>query len=330
MPSAARYFTFSVSLALMGSLFPMPSVAQIQNPLKAAKDAYNKARQEQQQKQSQPQAQPQPRTQGRPASTEAELASGTPDFSKMPDVIGVRIGMDPQEAVDILKRQYPKDLYQAMPIRNIGLWNISQPVNTGYNVLMPNNAGTPDVYLSLTAPPDRQVVWKIVRYTRGMHINRSTLLTALREKYGKESAAYTADQGKPSTDDRVTTDLLWLFDERGARVPLPPAEQVANTFSPLYSCRLDATTGTLGNPQPQMPANEATLRELFPAWCSTLVGVHIHIGGDADIVETTVTEMLDVPLAVRTARTSTAWQRQMAEKARKDDVEKSKTVKPVF
>lgn len=350
MRGAARHFIFFVSTALAGSLFLMPSMAQIQNPIRAAKDAYNKARQEQQQKQKQGQPQTPPptqaqgqsrtlpptQTQGIPLTTEAQLAeantsadatifSAAPDFSKMPDVIGVRVGMDAQEAVQILKRQYPRDLYQAMPVRYVGLWPVPQPVNTGYNVLMPNNIATPDVYLSLTAPPDHQVVWKIVRYTRGMHINRATLLAALREKYGKESAAYTSDQGKLSTDDRETSDLLWLFDEKGARAPLPPAQSLASNGNPVYSCRLME-----GNPQPQMPADEAPLRQQFRAWCSTLVGIHINVGGDAEIVETAMTQMLDVPLAVRTARTSTTWQREMADKARREDVEKSKTVKPVF
>ena len=48
------------------------------------------------------------------------------------------------------------------------------------------------------------------------------------------------------------------------------------------------------------------------------------------IVEGVFTEMLDAPLALRTAHAYYVWQRDLAEKTRKEDLEKSRNVKPVF
>ena len=103
------------------------------------------------------------------------------DPSKMPDVVGVRLGMTPLEALQILRRQYPRDRFQEMPV-SMGL---SMKADYGFNILSPDALGTPDAYLSFTAPPNKQLVWRINRFTRNMHVNYDTLLAALRQKYGK-------------------------------------------------------------------------------------------------------------------------------------------------
>jgi hypothetical protein len=40
--------------------------------------------------------------------------------------------------------------------------------------------------------------------------------------------------------------------------------------------------------------------------------------------------MMDLPLAYRTEHSTTAWYRAQAERARKEDLEKSKQAKPVL
>ncbi len=241
------------------------------------------------------------------------------DPSKMPDVLGVRIGMTPQQALDALRKQYPHDMYQRMPV---SWWPAVRKPDYGYNILSSEPGNQPDAYLSFTAPPNPQLVWRITRYTRRMHINRTTLLAALREKYGKETATFRGG-GYPATKDSEISHLFWLFDESGGRVPNPPAAAFGNVGN-LFQCMYDLNS--MANPQPLMPVDDSFAKK---GWCSSFVGVHVMID-EAEIVEHTFTEMQDNLLATRTARAAAAWQRELADKNRKEDLEKSKNVKPAL
>jgi hypothetical protein len=337
----------TVAVLVAAVLFSSRSSGQIQNPITAARDAYNKARQQQQQQQQQQkQQQQQQKQQTRP--DQAPQAGATPrpvaapdvaepwtppadtptappvvlDPSKMPDVVGVRLGMSPQEALEALRKQYPKDIYQKL---TADWWPAPQKPDYGFTVLSSAPGNTADAHLSLTAPPNPQLVWRITRLTQRMHINRVTFLAALREKYGKETVAYPENGGgDPVTDDRRMGELAWLFDESGGRAPLPRAAAVSGAPN-LVQC----LSGP-GNPQPIMPVDDVDLTKTkFRDWCSSVVGIHINIGSQ-EIVENTFTEMLDAPLAIRTAHAAAVWQRDLAERLRREDLERSKKAKPVL
>jgi hypothetical protein len=70
----------------------------------------------------------------------------------------------------------------------------------------------------------------------------------------------------------------------------------------------------------------------FSGWCGSIVWINVKIrsGGDPDIIEYAFTEIMDVPLAMRTAQVYAAWKRDAAEKARQAELEKAKKTKPVF
>lgn len=328
------------------ALFAVSVSAQIQNPITAAKEAYKRARQQQQAQQEQArgqQAQGQQPTQPAQAQT-GEVASSpdpaaqvaaepwTPpadnsnaaapvilDPSKMPDVVGVRVGMSPLEALQILRKQYPRDRFQEMPVS----WMSGIKADYGFNILGPDALGTPDAYLSFTAPPNKQLVWRINRYTRNMHVNYETFLAILRQKYGKETA-FLGNGGNPTADERQIAELFWIFDEQGRHVSLPP-KAAFPSYGTIWECFRDPT-----NPQPIMPVNESDVAKHTTApWCDSIVAIHISFN-PAPIVENSVTEMIDVPLARRTARAYAAWQRDLAQKAGKADLEKSKQAKPSF
>jgi len=337
-----RLATFAVAgaaVVLTGSLFLTTSSAQIQNPIKAARDAYNKAKKDaQKQQQKQTPRQTSAGTAPATAADSAPAAGGvaapwTPpkegdapvevDFSKTPDVIGIRFGMTPQEALATMRKQYPQDLYGKMTDT---AWPDANKPDFGYNILSSAPGNQPDAYLSFTAPPNPQVVWRVTRFTRRMHINHDTFLAALREKYGKETYAGTGNAR--TTDDRQIGQLYWLFDEKGGRVPLPPDAAFPGGNS-IIECMYDNTT--MGNPQPQMPTDDVELlrTNLGRGWCSNFVGVHVSLD-EQEIVENAFTEMLDVPLALRTAHAAAVWQADLAERLRREDLERSKKSKPVL
>ena len=349
MLRTAKLAMLGSSALLAGSLFLMPSSAQIQNPLKAARDAYNKARQDAQQQQQQQKQQQQPQTPSQapqadaaksptgtaePWTPPAENSSAAPvvlDPAKLPDIVGVHLGMAPQEAMQIMRKQYPPN-YRVleMPVSFDGQTTI-KGASDNFQISDPASGDAPLGYISFTPPPEKQVVWHVARYTRNMHVNRETMLAALREKYGKETAALVSSgmgSGK-TTDDSKIAEMFWLFDEHGGHVPYP--SDVAFPNRVIWDCAGGAgALSRLARPDAPMPSDDADLAKKYAGWCASMVAVHVAIEDPRPIVESVFTEMLDIPLAIRTTHASTVWRRDLAEKARKEDLEKSKQAKPVF
>ena len=192
---------FVLAALLAGSLLPLHMGAQIQNPIEAAKEAYKKAKQQAGQQQSGQQQQTtkqQPTQQSQPQSASApwtppadDSASGAPvtiDPTKMPDVLGVHLGMPAQDALTAAKKTFPNDIYQGIPAN---FWPSTEKPYYGYNLLSKEPGNFKNMSLSFTAPPGPQLIWGTLRMTQHLHINKLTLIAALREKYGKETTALT-------------------------------------------------------------------------------------------------------------------------------------------
>jgi hypothetical protein len=262
-----------------------------------------------------------------PADNAAEAAAlvaplKLPEVAKMPDVVGVRLGMSAQQAVQILRGQYPKDQFQEIPAG--GIFPTNPKADYGFNFLPTGEIAT-DVTVSLTAPPSRQVVWRVWRHTRRIHANHATVLATLREKYGKESLA-GADNGSLVTDDRSIGQLLWVFDEHGGRVPMPAPQTFGSGSLTAIPCgAYVGSGGVLSDVGPRIPMEETKSQD----WCNSIVAIVITIGS-AEIVENTVTNMVDMRLAARTASAYLAWKRDADAKARAAEIEKSKKNKPAF
>jgi hypothetical protein len=237
-----------------------------------------------------------------------------PEAAKMPDVVGVHLGMTLPQALQILHGQYPRHQFQEIPYDYIP----GQKLEYGFNVLPTNEIAT-DAVVSLTAPPSRQVVWHIVRFTRRLHANHANVLASLREKYGKESFAGLGN-GTITTDDRNIGMLFWIYDEHGSRAPMPAAQAFgSNDITFCLGRGIDL------NPGPKMPMDEVK----DPNWCASFVGVVAQID-PFEIVENTSVAVMDMRLANRTANAYVAWRRDADAKVRAAEIAKSKKNKPVF
>src|SRR2546430_14243630 len=80
-----------------------------------------------------------------------------PEVAKMPDVVGVHLGMTVPQALQILHGQYPRDQFQEIPFDYVP----DRKLAYGFNLLRPGAVGpdATDAIVSLTAPPSHQVVW---------------------------------------------------------------------------------------------------------------------------------------------------------------------------
>lgn len=245
-----------------------------------------------------------------------------PEVAKMPDVVGVRLGMTEQQALQILHGQYPRGRFQEIPAG--GIFPTNPKADYGFNVL-PTDAIATDVVVSLTAPPGPQVVWRVVRFTRRIHANHASVLAALRQKYGKESLA-GHENGAITTDEQSIGQLLWVFDEHGGRPPMPAPQAFGSGSMIGIPCgAMVGSGGPLSDIGPRIPMEEPKSQD----WCSSVVAIVVTIGA-AEIVENTTTNMVDMKLAARTANAYLAWKRDADARARAADLEKSKKNKPVF
>ena len=259
-------------------------------------------------------------------STDDLLASAAPaagpvvDPKVMPSVIGIHLGTPAREAEALLRREYPKGAYKNYPMT---LKPIPEPMVLGFsmNLNALGTQGNDQTVVDVTAPPQAQVVWRVARMTNFMHINRTTLLSSLREKYGKESVAL-APGWVPARNDTDIVGMFWLIDERGQRVAAP------KDLSLLAGCQL--TT-----PQPMTWDDQALStgkHSSFDAWVSSsCVGTSAVItynDRDPQIVELMLVGSVDVPLYLRTATATAASWKAAQDKARQQDLERSKQVKP--
>jgi hypothetical protein len=257
-----------------------------------------------------------------PADNAAEAAAlvdplKLPEVAKMPDVVGVHLGMTVPQALQILHGQYPRDQFQEIPFDYIP----DRKLEYGFNILRPGAVGpdATEAIVSLTAPPSHQVVWHIVRFTRRLHANHANVLASLREKYGKESFAGLGN-GTMTTDERNIGMLFWIYDEHGSRAPMPAAQAFgSNNITFCLGRGIDL------NPGPKIPMDEVK----DPNWCASFVGVVAQID-PTEIVENATVALIDMRLANRTANAFVAWKRDADAKARAAEIAKSKKNKPVF
>ena len=334
-----------IVIAGVSSVVLLPAVAQ--NPIQSIKDAYNKAKQQSKQQQ-QTQTQQQGSQSQAPAQTAAAggattatdssapwtppsdaTSSATPgvaatpvqiDPTKLPDILGVHLGMTLAETMAAAHKAYPDDMFQEKP-DNYWPPSATKP-EYGYNILNRTLNNSPDMIVSFSAPPDTQRVWMIARLTYRIHTNRNTLLAALRQKYGKETIAFAASDTHPTTNDAAITVLKWLYDEQGNRVAMPPG-----TVFPQTGTILDCPAG--GIQEPNMPKDDNFERYYAP-WCQAhLVMLTVTIS-PLDIVESTTTVLEDIPLAIRNAHSAAAFLRDYANKQHQEDLQKSKENKPTL
>jgi hypothetical protein len=237
-----------LSALLLAACAASPVHAQATpNPLQSFKDALNKVIKQapgQAPAQAQPQAAPQPQAQAglaQPsASATAPVAAATPvaasapsggtqtwtppaetgapvqskgplDPAKLPDIGGVHIGDNPEHAVTALKKIHtgaqitPIPQSPNMPSAGVTLsFGSYQPPPSWDNtsVTFTFDSGQQSVYS----------VYRDVRYEP--NISKQNLVDALRQKYGKETAA-AAESSLEAGNDTSIAKMWWLIDEQG-------------------------------------------------------------------------------------------------------------------
>ena len=213
------------SLLTFVLVVPFGLSAQIQNPIKAAKDAYNRAKQQAaQQQKSQQTAQQRPAYQ--PAAATVSSSTSGPDSSCCTapamknlatqagavDMVGIKLGMTPQQATAAIKAHNPA---LRMYVVNLRLYHpgVANFVTVPHFIVATNNppgrtlpVGQEVILLEFTTPPNSPLLVLASRYTTFAPTLAGNLVNELDKKYGPEY---------PSTGTRPRS---WLYDSNGRPV----------------------------------------------------------------------------------------------------------------
>lgn len=242
------------------------------------------------------------------------LGAVTPSIAQgVPDVVGIRPGMSPQEAYNLLKARANGAKIGMGQMTLPGVTD--KPVVTVMSVRVMGSSPGETIAVWLTLPPNTQQVWGVSRklqFDEGKEMLKSAVLDGLRQKYGAE-----------------TDPNYWAFDEQGGRVPTAGVHsnscvnrEMVNLAPP------DDTTAPMGvspliyTPGPEQP-------------CSSVISVRAEYGnassGGPGMVRWVTVTVQDPPLARRSQQ---AYQSALANgdaAKRKEEIERAKQQKaPTF
>jgi hypothetical protein len=208
-----------------------PSVfAQNQNPIQAAKDAYKETKQANQPS-SQSQAHDTPTSSNTSASAPSDDCCSPEAMKKIAssldylDVVGIKLGMTPQQAIAAIKAHNANlkiDVIHTRlehPTATPGTFE-RVPLWIWAHSLPQKDYSSETIGLVFTAPPNPPLLAKVARYVlfpNGQPVLKTTLVDALDKKYGPEN----------TSDGQLR---LWVYDT--ARKPvsrfLTAAEKMCN------------------------------------------------------------------------------------------------------
>jgi hypothetical protein len=233
--------------------------------------------------------------------------------SGLPDVVGIRPGMSAQEAYNALKaRANGSKIGIAQSI----IQGIHQPVVTVMALQVTGSSPREEITVFLTYPPQKQVVWNVVRtlsFEPGKEPTRASILDGLRQKYGPETGATTAG-------------LYWTFTEDAQR---PNATQVMQD-----GCGNRGYISQVQDFQNPAPVSAYAYMEPSPK-CDKYVGVRAEVGNafsaTGALVNLVTVGMTNTDIALRSRD---AWKALVAgdnAAARQQELDKAKQQqKPTF
>jgi hypothetical protein len=329
---------------------------QIQNPIKAAKDAYNKAKQQQQQQQQGQQGQQpsQQQTSSQPANSASQspapsqpaaanpspATAGTgsaagfsssepPDFYKLPDMGGaVRVGLTHEELGAAELKIHPGfQVITNNPSFNtlVGLSSSGKPPFQGLRGFFGSTTDSQhdDTFFAYyTMPPAKQQTFTISRRVTYPlpGIDRAKLVAALRQKYGPETKAIADGVG-------TITSMYWVYDEQGHFIASDKGG--SGPGQPPFNCRPWGNDSNIWGDTLRQYRNN----ELPPAgFCDTVVMLSVDLGGGGqsgkDFSVGTTTEIDDRALLRRDVQVAGDTAKADSQKQQQQQIDKSKQAVP--
>jgi hypothetical protein len=243
----------------------------------------------------------------------AQQPGGPVDPAKLPDIIGVHLGMTIPQTLEALKKSLP------VPAFELGMSFGPGDRQKATYLIRTNNTDAGGqggiIEVDTTLPPNPQVVWKMSRTVRQPNVNRDVFMAALRQKYGKESVGIDDDTRRAGTNDATIIEMFWVMDEQGHLVSgIPP---VSNNTP--FRCPSEFGNTIIKQPPQPLP---------MPEYCAkSYVAMHVSFGR-GQIITITQMDMVDIPLVLRNGNATYAFTQGQNQKIMQEDQQKSKGVSP--
>lgn len=180
-----------------------------------------------------------------PQPAEAQAAAVVAGM--LPDVVGFSPGMTIQEGFSKLKAYDPK---AKIEFENITIPQLSdKPLPYQLTLSAFGTDQSPEaIQIGVTLPPNKQIVWKIGRQLLSVppkeDMSRTTLINALRQKYGKEDY-FSNGPG--------LVNMVWLFDEQGKRETENKLPASPCALAPVLANTNGLGMAPLNQPSPTFP-----------------------------------------------------------------------------
>jgi hypothetical protein len=185
-------------------------------------------------------------------------------------------------------------------------------ISTGFSLNMPDPIVRDFVSVFLTEPPNDQAVWMIQRsqnFSGQNPMSQNALLTALREKYGKETV----------TNDRGGGGLYvyWIYDQIG--------KLLSSADMALTECKgIDFANYVRIGPPPQPNTLQQNCFRSFFAVTAMLNR------RDPQLLEAYTVELVNLPYALKAATVTGNANNAAADQSRRNQIEKGDQNKPKF
>jgi hypothetical protein len=132
--------------------------------------------------------------------------------SSFPDILGVRTGMPPGDAYNLLKAHDPAHTVALEQATYPQLYG-TMPITFGMNTA--TSAADDQFSIEITLPPNPQVVWRIHRALGPFPSNTQNVLNSVFQKYGTPW-----NPNVPAPFDPHSGVFHWFFDQQGRRAEI--------------------------------------------------------------------------------------------------------------
>jgi hypothetical protein len=209
--------------------------------------------------------------------------------TRTPDLVSIYVGMPSDTAKTALQKRMAQSTLQLDPGGGFTLF-VTDPMNRDM------------VQVFVTAEPNDPAVWMIRRvqnFSAQNPMTKAALLTALHDKYGKETLIA-----------RNGSFLYWIFDQSG---------RLLTAADPgLTACDGNMFINNIrqGPPPSQTPLQQLCLRSFFS------VTAMLNSSADEQLLQAYTIEMVNLPYALVAATATGNARNSEAEKARQKVIEK--------
>lgn len=185
-------------------------------------------------------------------------------------------------------------------------------ISTGFSLNIPDPMNPEAVSVFLTEPPNDQAVWMIQRsqnFSTQNPMSENALLTALHEKYGKETL--TNDRGGGGLY------LYWIFDQNGTLL--------SSADMALTGCIGISFVNYVRNGPP--PSPNPLQQNCFRSFFAVTAMLN---RGNSQLLQAYNVELVNLPYALKAATATANANTAAVDQSRRNQVEKGDQNKPKF